>query len=145
MIEQDTVKLLRECDAGAKMGVESIGSVLDRAQAPALHAVLAASKAAHEKLGREIRTALSDYGDAGKDPGAAAETMSRLKTEAMLLMKADDDAAIADLMTDGCSMGVKSLSRYLNQYKAADERSKELAGRLIRLEQSLAEDLRQYL
>ena len=120
MIEQDTVKLLRECDAGAKMGVESIGSVLDRAQAPALHAVLAASKAEHRKLGEEIRSALSDYADEGKDPGAMAELMSRLKTESMLLMKADDDAAIADLMTDGCDMGVKSLSRYLNQYKAAD-------------------------
>ena len=144
MIEQDTVKLLRECDAGAKMGVESIGSVLDRAQAPALHAVLAASKAEHRKLGEEIRSALSDYADEGKDPGAMAELMSRLKTESMLLMKADD-AAIADLMTDGCDMGVKSLSRYLNQYKAADERSKDITKRLIRLEQSLAEDLRQYL
>ena len=145
MIEQDTVKLLRECDAGAKMGVESIGSVLGRAQAPALHAVLAASKAEHRKLGEEIRSALSDYADEGKDPGAMAELMSRLKTESMLLMKADDDAAIADLMTDGCDMGVKSLSRYLNQYKAADERSKDITKRLIRLEQSLAEDLRQYL
>ena len=145
MIEQDTVRLRRECDAGAKMGVESIGSVLDRAEAPALHALLAASRTEHRKLGEEIRSALSDYADEGKDPGAMAELMSRLKTESMLLMKADDDAAIADLMTDGCDMGVKSLSRYLNQYKAADERSKDIAKRLIRLEQSLAEELRQYL
>ena len=34
---------------------------------------------------------------------------------------------VADLMTDGCNMGVKSLSRYLNQYKAADEQSKNIA------------------
>ena len=27
MIEQDTIKLLRECDAGGKMGVESIALV----------------------------------------------------------------------------------------------------------------------
>ena len=28
MIEQDTIKLLRECDAGIKMGVGSIDEVL---------------------------------------------------------------------------------------------------------------------
>ena len=29
MIEQDTIKLLRECDAGVKMGASSIHEVLD--------------------------------------------------------------------------------------------------------------------
>ena len=29
MIEQDTIKLLRECDAGIKMGISSIDDVLD--------------------------------------------------------------------------------------------------------------------
>ena len=29
MIEQDTIKLLRECDAGVKMGISSIDDVLD--------------------------------------------------------------------------------------------------------------------
>ena len=29
MIESDTIKLLRECDAGIKMGVASIDDVLD--------------------------------------------------------------------------------------------------------------------
>ena len=28
MVEQDTIKLLRECDAGIKMGVSSIDEVL---------------------------------------------------------------------------------------------------------------------
>ena len=57
----------------------------------------------------------------------------------------ESDATIADLMTDGCDMGVKSLSRYLNQYKAADERSKDVAKRLIHLEDQLGTDMRGYL
>ena len=28
MVEQDTIKLLRECDAGVKMGISSIDDVL---------------------------------------------------------------------------------------------------------------------
>lgn len=52
---------------------------------------------------------------------------------------------IADLMTDGCNMGVKSLSQYLNQYKAADETSKDITKRLIALEERLAVDIRGFL
>ncbi len=42
-------------------------------------------------------------------------------------------------------MGVKSLTRYLNQYKAADEVSKDITKRLINLEEQLAIDIRQFL
>ena len=57
----------------------------------------------------------------------------------------DSDQTIADLMTDGCNMGVKSLNRYLNQYKAADEVSQDIAKRLINLEEQLAKDIRKFL
>ena len=57
----------------------------------------------------------------------------------------DSDETIADLMTDGCNMGVKSLNRYLNEYEAADEVSKDIAKRLINLEEKLAIDIREYL
>ena len=32
MVESDTVKLLRECDAGVKMGVDSIEDVIDNVE-----------------------------------------------------------------------------------------------------------------
>ena len=70
--------------------------------------------------------------------------MSWLKTTMKLGMD-ESDATIASLMTDGCNMGVKSLSKYLNQYAAADETSKDICKRLIKIEDSLAVDLRDYL
>jgi hypothetical protein len=42
-------------------------------------------------------------------------------------------------------MGVKSLNRYLNQYQAADEVSKDVTKRLINLEEQLAIDIRGFL
>ena len=57
----------------------------------------------------------------------------------------ESDNTIADLMTDGCNMGVKSLNKYLNEYEAADEVSKDITKRLINLEQRLALDIRAYL
>ena len=67
-----------------------------------------------------------------------------MKTNLKLSME-DTDATIACLMTDGCNMGVKSLNQYLNQYKAADEVSKDITKRLINLEEQLTHDIRSYL
>ena len=126
MVEQDTIKLLRECDSGVKMGVASIDDVLKHAQSEDLKNRLLACKHEHESLGLEIDALLKEYHDDGKEPNPIAKGMSWMKTNMKLGMK-ESDKTIADLITDGCDMGVKSLSRYLNQYKAADERSKDIA------------------
>ena len=144
MIEQDTVKLLRECDAGVKMGVASIKEVLEYVYADGLRRRLADCMSKHEELGEEIKKFLDNYHDEGKDPNLMAKGMSWIKTNAKLAMN-ESDATIADLITDGCNMGVKSLHRYLNQYKAADEVSKDIAKRLINLEEKLAVDIRSFL
>ncbi|MBQ1674766.1 MAG: hypothetical protein II069_01830 [Oscillospiraceae bacterium] len=144
MIEQDTVKLLRECDAGVKMGVASIDDVLEYVHATELKSLLEQCKKEHEKLGGEIESLLDRYRDEGKDPNPIAQKMSWLKTNMKLVMH-ESDKTIADLMTDGCNMGVKSLNRYLNQYEAADEVSKDITKRLIHLEEKLTADMRDYL
>ncbi len=144
MIEQDTIKLLRECDAGIKMGVASIDEVENHVQDEAFRQNLTQCKREHDKLKREVQQELDRFGDEGKNPNPIAKGMSWMKTNVMLGME-DTDATIADLMTDGCNMGVKSLNRYLNQYKAADERSKDIAKRLIKLEQQLTHDIQRYL
>ena len=144
MIEQDTIKLLRECDAGTKMGITSIVEVLAHVKDEDFQKKLTVCKEEHEKLQTEIDRLLEKYHDEGKNPNPIAKSMSWMKTNMKLSME-DCDATVADLMTDGCNMGVKSLNRYLNQYKAADEVSKDIAKRLINLEEQLAIDIRRYL
>ena len=144
MVEKDTVKLLRECDAGALMGIKSIDDVLDSVKSEKLKACLSECRERHERLRGEIKEKLEACQDDGKEPSAVARTMSWIKTNVMLSMH-DSDRTVADLMTDGCNMGVKSLNRYLNQYEAADERSKDIAKRLIKLEEKLAQDVREFL
>ena len=144
MIEQDTIKLLRECDAGIKMGVGSIDEVLGQVRGSELRQFLIKCRNEHEKLAGEIQTLLAKYHDKGKEPSPVAKGMSWIKTNAKMGMD-DSDQTVADLMTDGCNMGVKSLNMYLNQYKAADEVSKDITKRLINLEQKLTEDIRKFL
>ncbi len=144
MVESDTIKLLRECDAGVKMGVKSIDDVLGRVESPKLEKMLNTCKDEHDKIDAELQKLLDKYSDDGKDPNFMAEKMAKIKTEVKLQMD-ETDNTIADLMTDGCNMGVKSLNKYLNQYAAADEKSKDITKRLINLEAQLAVDLRQFL
>lgn len=144
MIEQDTIKLLRECDAGIKMGVSSIDDVLDYVYEKKLKDRLVQCKTGHEALKTEIQQLLDTYHDEGKDPNPMAKGMSWVKTNMKLAMN-ESDHTIADLMTDGCNMGVKSLSKYLNQYKAASEQAKDITKRLIALEDQLSVELRGYL
>ena len=144
MIQQDTVKLLRECDAGIKMGVDSIDDVLPYVSDPTMKTHLTRCKAEHEALDRELQSLLSECHDGGKAPNPMAKSMSWLKTAVKLVLN-ESDSTIADLMVDGCDMGVKSLSKYLNQYKAAGKRAKDITARLIRLEEQLAVQLRPYL
>ncbi len=144
MIEQDTIKLLRECDAGIKMGVSSIDDVLEYVKSDKMKKYLSDCRDEHDKLDNELQELLDKYGDDGKEPNPIAKGMSWIKTNMKLIMN-ESDETIAALMTDGCDMGVKSLSKYLNEYAAADEVSKDFCKKLIKLEDELSTNMREFL
>ena len=144
MTEPDTIKLLRECDAGIKMGTASIGEVLEKTTNEKLKKLLEICKEGHEKLKEEIQNKLEQCHDTGKDPNPMAQGMSWMKTNMKLSMDSSD-ASIADLMTEGCNMGVKSLYKYRNQYEDADKKALDICDRLIKIEEKLCEGMHPYL
>lgn len=144
MRSNDTIKLLRECDAGTKMAVSSIDEVLEKVTDSKLKELLQESKEHHKALEQNINTLLNQYQEDEKEPNPMAKSMSWMKTNMKLYMD-NSDATIADLLTDGCDMGIKSLVRYLNQYKAADEESKSICNKLISIEEKLRKELWKYL
>lgn len=144
MNDQDTVRLLRECDAGAKMGVASIDGVIESVRNRELHSLLQNSKQRHEQLGDRTAQLLSRLGDEGKEPNPMAKGMSTMKI-GMKMMLGNPDQQAADLITDGCNMGVKSLCRYLNEYPTAQQEAKDITNQLIGEEEQLARTMRPYL
>lgn len=144
MIEQDTIRLLRECDAGIKMGISSLRDSVGYVKNRDFRGILEQSLEKHEALEQDMQQLLARYHDDGKEPPAMAKGMEWFKTNVTLALD-DSDDAVADFITNGCHMGVKSLSRYLNQYRAADEKSKDISKRLIKEEEHLAVDIRPYL
>ncbi len=144
MINSDTIDLLQQCNLGIKMGVTTIDDVLDKVDSVDFRSILNSSKEEHQRLGSETHEMLNNYQDEAKEPSPMAKTMSWMKSNIMISMK-DSDNTIADLITDGCNMGVKTLNKYLNQYTAAEEKAKDIAKKLINMEEKLTVDIRQYL
>lgn len=144
MNSRDSVNLLKECDAGSKMAVTSLEEILEKAENEDLKKLLIETKKHHEKLGNEIHVLLEEYNSEEKEPNPMAKGMSWMKT-AMKMGIHDSDQTIADLITDGCNMGIKSLYKYRNQYPDADAKVKELCSRLISIEVQLRKELRAYL
>ena len=141
---EDTINLLKECDAGTKTAVNSIKEVLDNVKQENLLSLLTESLHEHEDIGNEIAEMLRELGGHGKDPNPMARVMSWMKINFKMLEKGDDKT-IAALMLDGCNMGVKQLSAYINEYENADDKSMRLAKRLINCEEKLAKELKNYL
>ena len=144
MLNGDTVKLLRECNAGTKVAVYSMDEICDKISDADFKNIILASKEKHARLENEIHAQLEKCDDPVKEPNALAKGMSWLKTNAKLAVE-ESDAVCADLLTEGCNMGVKSLCRYYNQYAAADEQAQGFCKELIHLEENLAKEIRSYL
>ena len=144
MSNDDTIKLLSECNSGIKMAVSSIDEVLPKVKNEKFEQLLVECRQKHEQLGNETHRLLNEYEDSGKEPSPIAKGMAWVKTNTRLTINPTDNTA-ADLITEGCDMGVKSLNRYLNQYQAADEQAKNITNQLIQLGEQLSEEIRPFL
>lgn len=143
-MSEDTIELLRECDAGVKMGIASLDQVLDKIQDKKMQNIIGNSKNAHAVLENELRGMIDKAGAQPGEPNPIAKGMSWMKTNFKTCME-EGDKTIADLITDGCDMGVKSLRKYLNQYERADRESKDMCRRIIDTEEDLRNRMKEFL
>ena len=144
MATQDSIYLLRECDAGAKMAMVSLDDVKDRTRNTEMQKILLESRQQHELIAEQIHKLLDSIGTGEKDPSPMARGMSAVKTGVKMGLD-DSDQTVADLITDGCGMGIKSLHRYLNQYAAAETIARAVCRMLIAVEEQLVCDIKRFL
>ena len=93
MIEKDTVRLLRECDAGVKMGISAIDGVIEYVESEKLKRTLAECRREHKVLEKELKEELERLGEKSKEPNPVAEGMSKMKTAAKFAFGGDDSTA----------------------------------------------------
>ena len=143
-VNADTIELIKECDAGVKTAVKSIDEVLDTVVDNEMKKMLVENKKDHEKIQNEIDKLLDKYNKEGKEPSPMAKAMSWTKIN-IKIMTDKSDKTVADLITEGCNMGIKTLNKYKNRYETADKEAVNIAEKLIQLEEQLAFKLRQFL
>lgn len=143
-MSENTIKLLKECDAGCKMAMDSIAQVEKYAEKEALKKLLDQYQKKHEKLKEEITEQLQKFQKEEQKPDKLASAFAWITTEMKLLMK-DNSHQIAKIMMDGCNMGIQSVSEYLNQYPQASQEAKSLAKKLVETEEMFMKELKKFL
>ena len=144
MSNHDTVELLKECNSGAQMAVYSMEEVLEDIKNEQFRQTVKDSVTAHKSLGSRTHELLSAFDEETKEPTPIAKGMSWMKTNAKIMMDKKDKTC-ADLITEGCNMGIKTLYSFLNEYSSADDKAKNLTEEIIREEETLRHNLRCYL
>ena len=143
-MNEHTTHLLQECNSGAKMAINSTEQILKYVKSDRLKKHIEESKEAHQKLLAETQKLLAESGEDGKEPGMIASAFSWATTELKLAFE-NEDKKVAEIMMDGCNMGVQSLSKYMNEYTEASKESVDLCRRLIKEEEHFAKVLKEFL
>lgn len=143
-MQEDTRRLLQECNSGCKMAINSMQQIQDYVTDEGLAMLIRESTESHEKLEDESTRLLEENGAYEKEPGVMASAMSWLTTEMKMLVKRSD-TEVAKIMMDGCNMGIQSIVAKTHLYKNASEESKKLAERLVKEEEDFMKKLKEYL
>lgn len=143
-MDKQTVELLKECNAGCKMAVNSMNRLKDFLTNAELEQTLAAYKEQHNKLEEESSKLLAELGECGQQPDKIASAFSWITTEVKMMVK-DDSAQVAKILMDGCNMGIQSISECINKCPDASRDSISLAKKLVKCEEKLMEDMKKYL
>lgn len=144
MAENQSIKLLRECDAGIKMGIISIDNVLGYVKNEELRGKLLSYKREYIRLRDDIQALLDEFEDNGKNINPIVQSMSWLRTNIKLTFN-NSDSNVADIMTDGCNMGIKILNKFMNEYLDADPRARDIGERLVALGERQVSEMRKFL
>lgn len=143
-MNDDTIQLLKECNSGSQMAIDSIDQLLEHCKNDELKTLLSEYKSEHEKIRDRSQSLLFNSGEDGKKPGIIASAMSWLTSEMKMNMNGDANQ-IAKIMMDGCNMGIQTIGEDINKYEQADSEAKEIARELIRSEEEFNKKMENFL
>lgn len=143
-MDEQTRKLLEECTSGCRMASDSMKQIREYIKDTSLLELVDSYTERHDKLRQEADERLRECGYEPKEPGTVSSAFAWFTTEMKLTFN-DDNTQISKLLIDGCSMGIKTLGERRNTLDHADKKALDLADRIIKTEEELIKDLRQYL
>ena len=143
-MNSDSVMLLKECDAGSKMAVESIGQFRVYAENTTLKNCLDKYIKEHEVFGSKCRKMLVENNECPQDPSKMASAFAKISTDVRMMLD-KDSSKIANLLIDGCNMGIKTTTENMHKYSNATPETMNIAKEMIQLEQEMSKELLGFL
>ena len=143
-MNEDTISLLKECNSGCKSATNSMEQVLGYVKNEKLASLINKYNDKHIKIGDECHELLNENNEDEKDPSKISSMFAEMGTDIKLMMEKSTHKA-ADLLIDGCTIGINSLSEYFHKYRNAEEHIVSLTKKLIRIEQDFMDELLEFL
>ena len=136
-------ELLQYLCKTADMGCEGIVSVLDYVENADLRHLLEDQLKEYQKIRREAVKLLADHGLEPEGAGVMAKMSAEVMSAGKLLLDRST-SRIAEMTIQGTAMGVSKTIKHLNDF-AGEGPTKELARRLLTVEEAAVERLKAFL
>ena len=138
-----TVELYQEIYKGCKMGGEAIVNLLPKVTDEGLRSELTAQLERYEEFASKAREQLFDMDKSPKEENL----LTKLSSKMGVMMNTMIDATsshIAQMIIEGCSMGITDLIKAIHAHDEKDDAEK-LARDVISFEESCTENMKKYL
>ena len=124
-MDDQTKKLLKECNVGCKMALQSMTQVEDYLEDSELEQAVEDYRREHERVEKETSRLLMEAGVSEKDPSPVASA--------------------AKLMMNGCNMGIQSIAKCQNECRDASREARQIAEGLIHTEEDFMGRMKEFL
>ncbi|MBQ7380876.1 MAG: hypothetical protein IJW69_02200 [Clostridia bacterium] len=138
-----TQELYQEIYRGCKMGGESIVNLLPKVNDEGLKSELTAQLERYEEFASKAREQLFDMDKTPKEENL----LTKLSSKMGVMMNTMIDATsshIAQMIIEGCSMGITELIKAIHAHDEKDDAEK-LAREVVSFEESCTENMKKYL
>ena len=142
--EKITAKdLYQEIYKGCKMGAESLVNLLPKVTDDGLRNEITAQLERYEEYAAKAREELFDLDTSPKEENAFTKMSAKMGVMMNTMLDASS-SHIAQMIIEGCSMGITELLKVVHAYGIKDD-AEQLARDVISFEESCSENMKKYL
>ena len=134
-MDTSTYEILKECNSGCRMALNSIEQLAVYLKSQELQDLFCKYKEDYEKMEKESIRLSEGKLQEEKLSEKAAETFAWISAEVKM----------TEMMIDGANMGIKSITEKLNRYPEAEKESISLAKKFEKTCEKLIQDMKKYL
>ena len=138
------VKLLNHIHQNADMGRDSLRHILNLSNSSELSSAVRTQIDDYEKVYIASEKMLKDRGAVAEDARATSKFMANIGSR-METMMDSSESKLAEMIIQGSTMGITTLTKQLNDYCGDDENVRDFAKQQIEKEQENIENMKRFL